>query len=207
MKKQTFVFMGRSGCGKGTQAKLLVEYIKSMDPEKKDILYLETGNKFRGFVKGDSYSARLSREIMESGKRQPDFIAVGIWGNFFIENIKGNEHLICDGISRSMEEAKLLEQAFDFYKREKPIIVYINVSNDSVIDRMQKRAKIEGRQDDQKLEDIKKRLEWFETDVMPAVNYFKDNKNFIFWDIDGEPAVAEIFEDLKKRFDDLWKKE
>jgi len=28
MNSQAFIFFGRSGCGKGTQAKLFVEYLK-----------------------------------------------------------------------------------------------------------------------------------------------------------------------------------
>ena len=48
VKQQSFIFMGRSGCGKGTQAKLLMEYLKKIDPAR-DIFYLETGAGVREF--------------------------------------------------------------------------------------------------------------------------------------------------------------
>ena len=55
MKLQTFIFIGRSGCGKGTQVALLQKYIKTQD-YKRPILYIETGERFRQFIKEPSLS-------------------------------------------------------------------------------------------------------------------------------------------------------
>jgi adenylate kinase family enzyme len=75
MKLQTFIFVGRSGCGKGTQVVLLQEYMKKQDQQRR-IFYIETGERFRQFIKEHSLSSRLAAEIYNSGSPQPDFIAV-----------------------------------------------------------------------------------------------------------------------------------
>lgn len=66
MELQTFIFIGRSGCGKGTQVALLQEYIKKQD-QKRYIFYIETGERFRQFIKEHSLSSRLAAEIYKTG--------------------------------------------------------------------------------------------------------------------------------------------
>ena len=50
LNKDTFIFIGASGSGKGTQVALLKEYIKKKDPET-PIFYVQTGEYFREFVR------------------------------------------------------------------------------------------------------------------------------------------------------------
>ncbi|MBA3550764.1 nucleoside monophosphate kinase [Patescibacteria group bacterium] len=190
MTPQTFIFIGRSGCGKGTQVKLLDAYLKTQDPST-PIYHLETGDRFRKFIASDGYTNSIAKEIMISGKRQPDFLAVWMWANTFVEDLKGGEHMILDGISRSLPEAKILENAFEFYKREKIYIVYINVGRAW----SEKHLLARGRADDVS-KDIKERLDWYERDVVPAVEYFKTNERYTFLDINGEQPIEKVHEDI-----------
>ncbi len=105
-KYQTFVFIGRSGCGKGTQAKLLMEHLKQVEPERA-VYYLETGAKFREFLDKGYPSSELARRRMDAGERQPDFLAVYMWSHLFVENMKGDEPLVLDGTPRSILEAQV----------------------------------------------------------------------------------------------------
>lgn len=57
MTPQTFIFFGPSGSGKGTQARLLIEYLEKKDPERKTV-YIETGRRFRDFITEASYTAK-----------------------------------------------------------------------------------------------------------------------------------------------------
>src|SRR6185369_8914356 len=84
MQPQTFIFIGRSGCGKGTQAELLQKSLQEKEPNAQ-IFYLETGANFREFIKGEKYSNTLARKIMEEGGRQPDFLAVWMWSHVLLE--------------------------------------------------------------------------------------------------------------------------
>lgn len=194
---QTFIFIGKSGSGKGTQAALLADYLNTKSSNK--IFNIETGAEFRKFINGNSFSAKMAKEIQVAGARQPDFLAINMWGQLLINTLEEGEHIIADGCPRSKLEAMVLETAFRFYKRDKPFIVYLDVSHDSVTDRLIKR----GRADDQH-EVIKKRLQFFEDDVRPAVEFYAENFGYNFLHIDGEPSVEEIHNDLIKKLESAW---
>jgi len=69
---KAFIFIGRSGCGKGTQVKLFSEKFKEDKPDQ-SFCYLESGKKFRDFISEETYSSRLSKEAMDEGRLQPEF--------------------------------------------------------------------------------------------------------------------------------------
>ena len=166
MDLQTFIFIGRSGCGKGTQAILLREHFKKQNPGA-DIFYLETGAEFREFINSKNYSSELSARIYLSGDRQPDFLAIFIWSQVLIKNLKGGEHLIIDGTPRSAHEAEILHTALSFYERKNPVVIYLNISVEAAEERLRARKRIDDK-DDKKND---KRLNWFETDVSPAIDF------------------------------------
>ncbi|MBI4156006.1 MAG: nucleoside monophosphate kinase [Candidatus Zambryskibacteria bacterium] len=190
MKPQTFIFIGRSGCGKGTQAELLKKLILEKDPQSK-IFYLETGASFRQFVTGEKYSNKLANEIYKKGDRQPDFLAVHMWSHVLIADFKGTEHAFFDGICRSLPEAMVFTTALEFYNR-KATIIYINVSREWSEARLLAR----GRDDDKSREEIKKRLDWFDRDSYPAVEYFKSNDRYDVLDINGEQTIEKVHREI-----------
>lgn len=179
----TINIMGKSGAGKGTQIKLLLEYLKD-----KNIIYAETGKMFREFINGTSFASKRSLEIMGTGNRQPDYLAVLMWGNYFMEKIKtGKENILIDGFPRSYPEAKMVETFLDHYKREKMKIILLNVSDEEVTKRMFRR----GRKDDNE-KDIKVRLSWFKKDVIPAINFFRKKDRYEIIEINGENSPEEV---------------
>lgn len=192
MKPQTFLFIGRSGCGKGTQAALLEKLLEHREP-KMSIVHLETGKLFREFIKGATYTQEISKNILESGKLQPQFLTVALWSNFFVMNVRKECHLIIDGTPRRKDEASVLHTAFEFYDRVKPNIILLNVSRGWSEERMLERQ----RADDTK-RDIELRLNWFETEVVPTIDYYKNNPFYAFHDINGEQPVESIHADIKK---------
>lgn len=191
MTPQTLIFIGRSGCGKGTQVKLLDALIKEKDSNS-EIFYLETGARFREFITRNSFSGNLAKEIYESGERQPDFLAIWMWSHLLIESFKGTEHLIADGTPRSLSEAIAFVTAMKFYNRQSIHVVYINVSREWAVNRLRER----GRFDDVDQTKVEKRLNWFDKDVAPAIEYFKNNTDVNFLDIDGERGIDEIHTDI-----------
>ncbi len=190
MSPQTFIFIGRSGCGKGTQADLLQKALKEKDPTG-EIFYLESGAKFREFIQGENYSHKLSNTIYKAGGRQPDFIAIYIWANILLESFKGTEHLFFDGISRSLPEAMAFTTALEFYDRN-ATIVYMNVSRKWSEERLLAR----GRMDDKTKEDIDKRLDWFDKESYPAVEYFNMHHRYTLLDINGEQTIEDVHKEI-----------
>ena len=189
---ETFIFLGRSGCGKGTQALLLKDYLAANDPEKRPVFYLESGAQFRNFISQSNYTAKLSRTVMESGALQPSFLAVHIWTHLMIEQMDETKHLIVDGTPRLLDDTKIFDSAMRFYGRQAPTLVYMNVSNDWSRARLAGR----GRSDDSSSADVEKRLAWFDTDVMPTIDYFRNNPMYKFIEINGEQTIEDVQKEI-----------
>ncbi len=190
----SFCFFGRSGSGKGVQSQKMIEYLNKDFPER-ETLYIETGQLFRDFIKENrNYSPKRVKEIMNEGGLLPAFLPIWMWSGFLVDNFSGRENLIFDGVARRLEEAPILEEAFIFYKIPKPFIVYVDTSPECVMDRLLKR----GRSDDTE-EKIKERLEWYEENVLPSINFFKESKYVDFISVNGDQTPDEVhFEILKK---------
>ena len=188
----TIIFIGRSGCGKGTQADLLQSYIAGNDKESRRILSVETGERFRQFIKGDTYSSSLSNEVYKNDLRQPDFLACFMWGKVLIEELGKDTHLIFDGTSRSLLEASILSTALQFYQRENPKVIYLKVSRKWSEEKLLAR----GRSDDKTLTDIDKRLDWFDRDTLPAIEYFRNNQFYKLLEINGEQSKEKVHSDI-----------
>ncbi len=194
MTKQTLIFIGRSGCGKGTQADLLIETLKQKElvSDKDPMFYIETGDKFRDFISKTSHSSRLAKAIMDKSERQPDFLAIWMWSDLLVTNLMGDEHIIFDGTPRSLNEAMALETALNFFQRDEVKVIYLDVSAACSKERMIAR----GRADDKTNGDIDKRLAWFEADVLPAVKYYESNPNYKFIRVNGEQTIEEVQAEL-----------
>ena len=189
---QTFIFIGRSGCGKGTQAELLIAQLKEKGyvSDANPLFYIETGNKFRDFISKTSHSSRLAKEVMDRSERQPDFLAVWMWSDLLVTNLMGDEHIIFDGTPRSLSEATVLDTALRFYGRANPTVIYLDVSNDWSRERLMAR----GRADDKTAGDIAKRLAWFESDVQPAIDFYANNPAYHFVKVNGEQPIEAVHE-------------
>lgn len=194
---KTFIFIGPSGCGKGTQVELLIKHYTETGEFSTEhpVLHSESGKRFRDFVKQDNFLAQETKKSMNRGERLPDALAVWNWVGYLIENYTGQEHLIFDGSPRSLLEAKALDTMLKSFDRDKAVVVYLDVSTEESLKRLLKRAVEQGRADDN-AEEIKRRLEWFEKDVKPALDYYQDDPSYIFLSINGEQSREKIHEDI-----------
>lgn len=192
MAPQTFIFVGRSGSGKGTQARLLEEYLKRHD--ERAVYYLETGALFREFIAKPGFTQSLSKKAYEKGDLQPSFLAVHLWTKDMIERMTGDEHLIVDGTPRYHDEARVLTTALKFYGRM-PTVIYLNVPRS--FSEMRLRAR--GRADDKADDGIKKRLDWFDASVTFAIEYMKNDSVYRFIEIDGNRPIEEVHKAVVER--------
>lgn len=194
MDPQVFIFMGGSGSGKGTQARLLKEYLEKEDSRK--VLYFETGRAFREFADKDGYTAEILEEYMDSGGLVPVFLPIWIWTNFIVQNYTGEEHLIFDGLARREIEAPIMDSAMEFYGIEHINIIYLKTSREWSKERLLER----GREDD-KEEEIENRLDWFSENAMKAIDYFKEYESGTFHEIDGEQTIEKVHQDVLKELE------
>jgi adenylate kinase family enzyme len=190
MNPKTFIFFGRAGCGKGTQAKILINHLESLNDGAK-VIYIETGAKLREFVGSDGPTQKRTGEIMAEGGLLPSFLPIWIWTGIFIDNIKGKEHIILDGLSRQPYEAPVLHNALKFYGRSNPVVIVLNISNDLARQRSLNR----GRADD-KTKDIDSRLAWYDSNVVPTIEFFRKDDYYKVLDIDGSQTVEKVNADI-----------
>lgn len=190
MNSRAIVFFGRSGCGKGTQAKLLADVFKS---QNREVLYIETGSALRELAKEDNLVGKNIDTILKEGKLIPVFIPIWIWTEFITKNFTGQQDMILDGVCRRYEESVALGSAFDFYKIEKPNVILMNVSKEWSYDRMMERKRA-----DDTPEKINNRLEWYEKDVVPSIEYFKNKPEYNFIEINGEQPIEKVHADIIK---------
>jgi adenylate kinase len=185
---EAYIFIGRSGCGKGTQVEL---FKKELEKSGKKILHIETGAFFREFIKGDLYIQALSKSVVETGGLMPEAIVVGLWVNYLINNFTGKENLVFDGAPRKYQEAVLLDGMLNFMGIKKYKVIHINTSKKWATERLLAR----GRKDDTK-EGVAKRMHWYDTEVMKSIKFFKNNKNAQFIDVKGEQTIDEVSKEL-----------
>lgn len=193
MSQNSYIFIGRSGAGKGTQAKLLIDFLNEKFPENGTI-YVETGKELRALILESNRTAQLTKEIYEDGGLMPSFLPVYLWVKVLKDVFTGKENLVFDGTPRKPLEAMALDGVFPFYKMPKPFVIYLDVEHSEAIDRLTKRNRFDDHE-----EEVKKRLQWFETDVIPTLEYYKTDPNVVFLDIDGNRSIEEIHADILKR--------
>ncbi len=195
MHPYTIIFIGRSGCGKSTQSEAMHKlFSEHPDFAKAGVFYLQTGDAFREFTKQEGYTNDLAREYSTDGRRQPDFLAVWMWTHLFVTKLKKGENVILDGTPRSIIEAGVIDTSFDFYKFSKPLIIHMDVSREWA----EARLKARHRDDDKAIEAIERRLKWYETDVEPVLEHYRQSPQVTYCRIKGEQPIEDVKRDIMK---------
>jgi adenylate kinase family enzyme len=197
IKPQTFIFVGRSGSGKGTQIDLLKEYITKLNPKIETYSFV-MGDTFRSFMKEEGYAQNVIRDLINNGHLAPDFIANSLFISDLLHSLKSDEHLYIDGIPRSSAQVDAVIETIKFFNRINPIIIDVEVSKEEVEKRMLLRA----RHDDTK-EAILERLKFYEDNIVPAVKLLREKSGFTYLEINGERTREEIHEDIISQLKDI----
>ena len=188
-----FLLMGRSGCGKGTQAKLLIKYLK--DNNLGETLYVYTGERLRNFAeKEENFAARLAKSKMKDGDLLPSFLAVWLWSGALIEGVKENNNVIMDGSPRTLLEALMTDDAMEFYGRSNVVPIFLETSEEWSTQRLLGR----GRSDDS-LKSIKKRMAYFEKSVAPIIDYYEKESKYKLIKVNGEQSVEDVHREILEK--------
>lgn len=187
-----FVFLtGKPACGKDTQAKLLSRKLKAKvvtTSQELDKFFKNYKKKYI-YIKGIKINVQKQKKIKEQGKLVAFKLVAYIIENLIKKAIKNREPLIFAGSPRSIYEAKTYLEIFKKYKNIKYVFIYLKISDKTVFERIKLRYQIEKREDD-KPSRIKERLKYFRNEILPMINWLKDQNLLI--EIDGEDKPQKI---------------
>ena len=191
MQPQTFVFFGQVGSGKGTQVKLLMDFLNSKDGLGS--VYAGTGDGFRKLIESGNYTASLVKEYVHAGALVPDFLTDAVFVNILISDLSLEKNLIADGYPRTASQSIVFEEMMKFFKRDAVKIIYIELSEEEAT----KRNLLRGRHYDTK-EGLTKRFNEYKNKVVPAMDYFKDKEGYEIHTINGEQSIEDVHKDIIK---------
>lgn len=214
MQKEFYILIGRSGAGKSTIAKLL---LKDLQQKVKDLAsttsdsmsqsnisrnydivkHISTGKSFRAFINKDNWTSNLTKDLVNKGHSAPEFLSIWSWVESFIKKIQDdNTFVILDGAPRRMIEAQMIIEACKFYQYKSLNIIYLNVDEKTSRERILARNDIEKREDDNK-ESLKEKNKWFDSDVLPIIDYYKNlkikNLKIKVFDIAADGAIENVW--------------
>ena len=179
---KTFIFMGKPGSGKGTQAKLLGSRLA--------FPVFAAGETLRAMAKEDSLVGRRMGEDIDAGRLVPHWLATFLFQRS-IFSIPEESGIIFDGFGRKKEEAELLSETMAWLSRPYRVI-HLVVSDEEVQRRIEGRSVGEKRADD---EAVDVRLLEYRAHTEPAITHFTECGVVI--DIDGAQAPEKVFADIE----------
>lgn len=187
-KPPSFIFLGISGSGKGTQEELLQKYL---EPQYK-MRIVSTGKLFRELQEAPTEAGRRTKEILTHGGLPPEELAVMLWMHEVVFHVQEDEGIIFDGTPRRLLEAVRMDSFLEFVERkDKTQVVLLNVSPEEVTRRLLQRK----RGDDTE-EAIRARIRYYYDEVMLTVEYYRQQGRLV--EVNGEQAPDVVHQDILK---------
>ena len=181
------IFFGPPGAGKGTQAKIISNYLK--------ISHLSTGDILRNKLKDNDNLAKKLKEIMSSGNLVSDDILNSIVSSRLINEVKNG--FILDGYPRTLNQSEFLNNFLLETSNSINYIFNIQINFEILKERILKRSSEESRDDDN-IDVIETRYNEYLNSTQKVSNYYKENYSEIFFEIDGSLQIDEITQKIKK---------
>jgi adenylate kinase len=178
------VLLGRQGAGKGTQAVRLAEHYGAP--------HISTGDMLRSAVAEGTDFGRKAAEIMGRGDLVPDDVMVGVVDERLAKDDARTNGFLLDGFPRTVAQAEALDQL------TAPEGLHAVVNIDVPLDEVRARMQARGRDDDTD-DAIDRRLELYESETEPLIDYYEAKGLMVV--VDGLGTMDEIFERLVAAID------
>lgn len=204
------ILLGRSGSGKGTQAKKLAEHFH--------LEYIGTGDLLRRFSERDNVAAWRMKTTLAQGKLAPSWLPFFVW----MEKLAYTDaHIgvLFDGSPRKIEEARILDDVLVWFGRDNTKVVLLDISREEAYRRLMSRricsrchkgAYVENETDqmahcrycggdltiraEDNPEGIKVRLDWFDNEVAKVIEHYKDQGKLVA--VNGEQTPEETHKEI-----------
>ena len=180
------ILFGPPGAGKGTQADFIADKYK--------VVHISTGDVLREAVKNETEVGLHAKSFMDKGELVPDSVVIEIIKQKLTS--MNDMKFMLDGFPRTVPQAEALEEMLGELGVSLDVVVFLDVDDEEVVQRIMKRQELENRQDD--TEDVvRNRLNVYREQTSPLGEFY-DNKG-ILKKIDGIGTV----EDISDRIDEV----
>ncbi len=149
--------MGRPGCGKDTQGKLLADTMSAR--------LFSSGEVFRSIIKAGTAAGKRLQADLDAGMLMPIWFACYLFEGALIQ-LKEDENIVFQGACRIVPEAQLFDEIHTWMKRPYTVI-YLDISEEEMRNRVQYRRG-EGRADDEE-HAIQNRINEFNTKTTHSI--------------------------------------
>lgn len=183
METRTIFFIGKPGCGKGTQATLL--------SETTGWVVRSAGDEFRRIAALDTPLGQKVKSQMDAGILEPSWFATYLYLQFLFA-LGPSESAIFDGFNRRAEEALITLDSLRWLDRSCTVLA-ITISDEEVMRRLALRKEVEGRADDSV---VAQRLEEYYANTEPAIAKLREAGVLI--EVNGEQTPEAIAADIRK---------
>lgn len=184
---KTILLFGAPGSGKGTQGKLLGTL-----PGYK---HLACGDVFRQ-IDLSSEVGKVFLQYSSKGELVPDDFTVRLWNEHIEKLVKievfrpATEVLVLDGIPRNVSQAEMLDNHIEVVRL---IVLRAIRDREEVVRRLKSRALKDNRLDDANEETIRHRLEVYERETRPVLQYYPKDLRV---DVDALQSPIEVAHDI-----------
>ena len=180
-----YILFGPQGCGKGTQSLLLCKRF--------DLVHISIGDLFRWHIANHTKLGARIQRITAAGLLVPDEFVEEVVRKR-LEEHDWNYGFILDGFPRTHSQAEYLFENWNLNK-----VIYLDVPDDVVYERVMHRAKVgQGsgftKRADDNTEVLKVRLQEFYEKTRPLLDLYQD-KNLLAR-IDANRPIRPIHEDI-----------
>jgi adenylate kinase len=185
------LLLGPQGSGKGTQAKRIsADY---------GIPHVSTGDMLRDAIAAGTELGRRVKPILERGDLVPDDLMVSM----IRERLSGEDTgsgFVLDGFPRTIAQAEALDAMLREMGRELTIVFELQLSDEACMNRLLRRAQVEGRSDDTP-EAIRNRLERYHRETEPVIEHYRATGNLV--GIHADRSIPEVFSEIQEALDHL----
>lgn len=184
------ILLGPPGAGKGTQATAIVERF--------GIPHVSTGDMLRAAVKAGTPVGLKAKAVMEAGELVSDEIVIGIAEERLSEP-DAKKGFLLDGFPRTIAQAEALEGLLGKLGVALDCCLALTVDNDAIVQRLLKRAEIEGRADDNE-ETIRERMREYDAKTAPLLEFYGSRDRLL--EVDGMGTIEAVAERIKQALED-----
>lgn len=174
------IILGPPGAGKGTQAALIAE--------RYGVPAISTGDIFRANIKAETELGQQVKEITSSGALVPDELTNRIVEDRLAQT-DAQEGFLLDGYPRNLGQVEALDTMLRATGQSLDVVIELVVDTEEVVQRLLKRAEIEGREDDTE-EVVRHRMDVYTEQTAPLSEAY--DKRGLLERVDGLGEVDEV---------------